>query len=140
MQDIQWIMGVGQRVDTVFWSTADKSKFILSWLEEVASTPDDVVPRVFSVSYGNPEGLTNEQLGAGYIQVLCGGGAAPYSAYSATTHAAAHHCPCFTQRSEVEFMKLAARGISVTVADGDSGASSALGCDKLWPEWPASSA
>lgn len=36
--------------------------------------------------------------------------------------------------------QLAARGISVTVADGDSGASSALGCNKFWPEWPASSA
>ena len=68
-QDIQWIMGVGQRVDTVFWSTASENGFILDWLEEVASTPDDTVPRVFSVSYGNPEELTNKQFGAGYIQV-----------------------------------------------------------------------
>ena len=30
--------------------------------------------------------------------------------------------------------------MSVTVADGDSGASSALGCDRAWPDWPATSA
>lgn len=60
-QDIQWIMGTGQRVDTVFWSTANANAFILDWLEAVASTPDDAVPRVFSLSYGNPEGLSNKQ-------------------------------------------------------------------------------
>ena len=34
-QDMQWIMGTGQLIDTVFWSTANRSGFILEWQEEV---------------------------------------------------------------------------------------------------------
>ena len=108
---MQWIMGTAQRVDTVFWSMSNTNAFILDWQEEVASTSDATVPRVFSISYGEAEQLVGKQYGAAYLS-----------------------------RGEVEFMKMAARGISVMVADGDSGASSALGCSAFYPDWPASSA
>ena len=117
-QDVQWIMGIGQRVDTVFWSTKNVNGFILDWLEAVASTPNNVVPRVFSISYGNPEGLTNKQYGDNYIQVrvrsdtfraavchVCVTGAlsAPYTRCA---------WPLFmcgvSQRGEIEFMKVRA--------------------------------
>ena len=43
-------------------------------------------------------------------------------------------------RAETEFKKMAARGMTVVIADGDSGVSSGLGCKKRFaPDWPASS-
>ena len=49
---------------------------------------------------------------------------------------------CLT-RIELEFIKMGLRGLSVLFASGDWGvsglASTAIGCSRTWPNWPASS-
>jgi Pro-kumamolisin, activation domain/Subtilase family len=118
-QDVQWIAGIAQQVPTTFWSVKNASGFILDWQAEVANTPNDSLPLVWSISYGQSEQITMMQFGANYIQ-----------------------------RCELEFAKMAARGLTVVIADGDSGVSSGLGCPTdpkaaqpaFQPDWPASSA
>ena len=50
--DVQWVMGVGQGVNTTTWSFPE-GDYILNWAEAVASTPE--APLVTSISYGDTE-------------------------------------------------------------------------------------
>jgi tripeptidyl-peptidase-1 len=61
MLDINVITGVAGNVHTEFWGFAGRSKDnsenepFLKWLIRVSQTSDEVVPKVFSVSYGEDE-------------------------------------------------------------------------------------
>eukprot|EP01119_Soliformovum_irregulare_P003789 TRINITY_DN14857_c0_g1_i1.p1 TRINITY_DN14857_c0_g1~~TRINITY_DN14857_c0_g1_i1.p1 ORF type:complete len:713 (-),score=198.18 TRINITY_DN14857_c0_g1_i1:20-2158(-) len=117
--DIQYIMGMAPGSPTVFWSIAANST------EEI----DDILtwsfaignmtnpPLVSSLSYGMSENNVDTYLGLGYLA-----------------------------RSDVEFQKLANLGLTVIIADGDTGAGD-LGalpmsnptCEVLHPDWPSQS-
>ena len=62
--DVQWVMGVGQGVNTTTWSfpTGD---YILNWAMSVAETPD--APLVTSISYGDTEIGYEQKSGLQYI-------------------------------------------------------------------------
>jgi len=61
MLDIEYIMAMGRGVPAQFWSTAGEQPHnpenepFLVWLQNVASTQDEEVPKTFSVSYGDNE-------------------------------------------------------------------------------------
>jgi tripeptidyl-peptidase-1 len=117
--DIQWIMAMSPGIPTVFWSNAANGT------DEV----DDILtwalalgntpnpPLVHSISYGMPASLVDTFLGAGYLA-----------------------------RSDIEFQKLGTQGLTLVIADGDSGAGD-LGdapymfpqCNTLNPDWPSQS-
>eukprot|EP01112_Ceratiomyxa_fruticulosa_P005706 TRINITY_DN1655_c0_g1_i5.p1 TRINITY_DN1655_c0_g1~~TRINITY_DN1655_c0_g1_i5.p1 ORF type:complete len:736 (+),score=147.15 TRINITY_DN1655_c0_g1_i5:518-2725(+) len=117
--DIQYIMGIGVGVETVFWSIAANSTAeiddILSWAVAISNTANP--PIVNSLSYGMTEGNVDTYLGNGYLK-----------------------------RSDQEFMKLALMGITIIIADGDDGASDLGGppmgtstCKPLHADWPSQS-
>jgi subtilase family serine protease len=117
--DIQYIMGVGVGVPTVFWSiyanSTEEIDDILAWAVAMSSTVNP--PIVNSLSYGMTESNVDYYLGKGYLA-----------------------------RSDVEFQKLALRGITIIIADGDSGASDLgpppMGQDTCFPlhaDWPSQS-
>eukprot|EP00026_Physarum_polycephalum_P004295 Phypoly_transcript_04313.p1 GENE.Phypoly_transcript_04313~~Phypoly_transcript_04313.p1 ORF type:complete len:710 (+),score=100.16 Phypoly_transcript_04313:49-2178(+) len=117
--DMQYIMGIAVGAPTTFWS-----------IDANSSTPvDDILawavavanspnpPLVNSLSYGMVETAIDQYLGRGYLN-----------------------------RSDVEFQKLALRGITIIFADGDTGAAS-LGpppqlqesCKPFVVTWPSQS-
>eukprot|EP00026_Physarum_polycephalum_P002391 Phypoly_transcript_02397.p1 GENE.Phypoly_transcript_02397~~Phypoly_transcript_02397.p1 ORF type:complete len:819 (-),score=91.14 Phypoly_transcript_02397:47-2503(-) len=64
--DIQSIMGIAQNCTTIFWAnnnTGSTTDDHLSWITEVLNQPTS--PLVFSLSYGNSEGL---DYNASYVQ------------------------------------------------------------------------
>ncbi|EFA79323.1 peptidase C53 family protein [Heterostelium album PN500] len=117
--DIQYMMAISTGSPTTFWSIyANSSVEIDDILQwEVAIGNTDDAPLVNSLSYGMTEINVDTYLGQGYLA-----------------------------RSDIEFVKLASRGITVIIASGDSGASD-LGpppmgsgsCAKLFADWPSQS-
>lgn len=61
MLDIETITGIAGNVESEFWGFAGRSpdnvanEPFTKWMEQVSSTGDDVVPKVFSTSYGEDE-------------------------------------------------------------------------------------
>ena len=107
--DIQYIMGVAPGIKTEFWEQKS-SDFCADLIKWSALLlADDGVPRVNSVSYGWQGDMA---------QIGC----------QATSW----------KEVDANFGKLAAMGVSVIFASGDSG--SGYQGSKLWPSWPASSA
>jgi tripeptidyl-peptidase I len=110
--DIQYVTGVGQKINTTFWSTPGQqpgnpqNEPFLTWLFAIGNT--SVVPQVFSVSYGDNEG------GVVYD---------------------------FAQRVNNEFIKAGARGITLMASSGDGGVSGGQSqfCTKFVPTFPAAS-
>lgn len=106
--DIQYIMGVGVGVKTEFWEYAN-TDFCRDLKKWTAElVAGDDIPFVHSISYGWQGDLT--QIGCLSSEVTS---------------------------VDNDFTKLAARGISIIFASGDSG--SGWDGDKMWPSWPASS-
>merc|ERR1719253_261421 len=109
--DIQYIMGVAPGIQTEFW-LYDPSDFCADLKKwTTALLADDDVPLVHSVSYGWQGPLT---------QIGCS---------SANSNAV-----------DSDLAMLAAKGITIIFASGDSGSGvSGLFHKKLYPSWPASS-
>jgi len=61
MLDIETITGISGNVDTEFWGFSGRSpdnsanEPFLKWLQQMSTTADDVIPKVFSTSYGEDE-------------------------------------------------------------------------------------
>ncbi len=114
--DIEYIMGVGVDIPTVFWSTNGQQPHnpenepFLVWLQAMASESDESVPKTFSVSYGDNEPGVNE---------------------------------AYAIRVNTEFQKAGARGISIMFSSGDGGVAggqmSACKDGIFIPTFPASS-
>jgi len=109
--DVQYIMSVGQGVQTWVYYTAGRSPTnpenepFLAWLLNV--TAESQIPNVFSVSYGEDE----KSVGLDYAT-----------------------------RINVEFQKLGARGVSIMVASGDNGAGgNCSSTGRLSPDFPSGS-
>eukprot|EP00026_Physarum_polycephalum_P003767 Phypoly_transcript_03781.p1 GENE.Phypoly_transcript_03781~~Phypoly_transcript_03781.p1 ORF type:complete len:566 (+),score=94.40 Phypoly_transcript_03781:39-1700(+) len=117
--DIQYIMGIGVGAPTTFWSIFANSSIEIDDILAwaVAMSNTPDAPIVNSLSYGMTETAVDTFLGSGYLN-----------------------------RSDVEFQKLALRGITIIIADGDSGAGD-LGeppmsqntCLPLHADWPSQS-
>ncbi len=117
--DIQAIMGVARNVSTTFWSIYANSTAEIDDILAwaVAMANTGNPPLVNSLSYGMTETNVDLYLGAGYLN-----------------------------RSDIEFQKLAARGITIIIADGDAGAGDLGGppmgasdCNVLHADWPSQS-
>eukprot|EP00026_Physarum_polycephalum_P003874 Phypoly_transcript_03890.p1 GENE.Phypoly_transcript_03890~~Phypoly_transcript_03890.p1 ORF type:complete len:751 (+),score=110.62 Phypoly_transcript_03890:108-2255(+) len=117
--DIQWIMGIAPGAPTTFWSIYANSTIEIDDILAwaVAMSNTADAPIVNSLSYGMTETAVDKYLGSGYLN-----------------------------RSDVEFQKLALRGITIIIADGDTGAGD-LGeppmsqglCKPLHADWPSQS-
>jgi tripeptidyl-peptidase-1 len=61
MLDIETITGISGNVDSEFWGFAGRSpdnaenEPFMKWLEQLSSTSDDTIPKIFSTSYGEDE-------------------------------------------------------------------------------------
>lgn len=93
--DIQYLLGVASGVDTTFWSIKATSSVEIDDILSWANAMlnDPNPPLVNSISYGMTESAVDKYQGAGYLN-----------------------------RSDVAFKQLAMRGITVLIADGDTGA------------------
>nr|BAK03025.1 predicted protein [Hordeum vulgare subsp. vulgare] len=117
--DIQYIMAVAPGAPTTFWSIYANSSVEIDDILKwaVAMSNTTNPPLVNSISYGMSENNVDKYLGDGYLA-----------------------------RSDIEFRKLAGRGITIIIADGDTGAGD-LGalpmgnptCTTLHPDWPSQS-
>jgi len=117
--DIQYIMGMAPGSPTTFWSIyANSTIEIDNILKWALAIGDmDTPPLVNSLSYGMTENHVDTYLGQGYLA-----------------------------RSDIEFMKLGLQGLTIIIADGDTGAGD-LGappmsnptCEVLHPDWPSQS-
>eukprot|EP00698_Gefionella_okellyi_P004810 TRINITY_DN14450_c0_g1_i1.p1 TRINITY_DN14450_c0_g1~~TRINITY_DN14450_c0_g1_i1.p1 ORF type:complete len:715 (-),score=163.16 TRINITY_DN14450_c0_g1_i1:31-2175(-) len=119
MLDIEYIMGLAPGAPTTFWSIkANGTEEVDDILTWALQVEDlEIPPLVHSLSYGMSEGNVDKYLGQGYLA-----------------------------RSDIEFMKLALRGITVIIACGDTGAGDLGGppmgyndCTTLHPDWPSQS-
>jgi len=118
--DIQYIMGIGVGAPTWFWSIYANSTIEIDDILTWAIQMSNTPypPIVNSLSYGMTEMAVDLFLGQGYLN-----------------------------RSDVEFKKLALRGITIIIADGDAGAGDlgpppmgASTCKPLNADWPSQSA
>jgi len=117
--DIQWIMAMAPGVPTVYWSIPANSTVEIDDILRWAYAIGNTPnpPLVNSLSYGMAEEIVDTFLGKGYLV-----------------------------RSDIEFMKLALQGITIIIADGDTGAGD-LGdppmsiptCRTFHPDWPSQS-
>jgi tripeptidyl-peptidase I len=117
--DIQYIMGVGVGAPTTYWSIKANSTAEIDDILSWAYAIGNTTnpPLVNSLSYGMSAPQVDKFQGSGYLA-----------------------------RSDVEFMKLAARRITIIIASGDTGAGD-LGappmseptCNVLHPDWPSQS-
>jgi tripeptidyl-peptidase-1 len=106
--DIQYIMGVAPGIQTEFWYMRNQA-----FCSDLKAFTQFILnsadsPKVYSISYGWQGPLS--QLGCQQSDV---------------------------KDVDKDFMKIAALGISIIFASGDSGAG--VQGEKLWPSWPASS-
>ena len=57
--DVQYITSIGGNVNTTYWYTSgtrpDENEPFLTWLLDIEQLPDALLPKVFSVSYGDNE-------------------------------------------------------------------------------------
>lgn len=127
MLDIEYFMALAPNATNLFYSFNDLDNCMtnacgnegfLVWLNSL--NDEDEPPRVHSLSYGGLEEVA-------------------YDEYDASTRKYAH-------RVDHEFVKLAARGITLMVSSGDDGVGSEFaaelgeaGCAISHPEWPTSS-
>eukprot|EP01095_Lingulamoeba_sp_RSL-Kostka_P008441 TRINITY_DN2823_c1_g1_i1.p1 TRINITY_DN2823_c1_g1~~TRINITY_DN2823_c1_g1_i1.p1 ORF type:complete len:709 (-),score=267.92 TRINITY_DN2823_c1_g1_i1:299-2425(-) len=118
--DIQWILATGAGSPTTFWSIYANSTIEIDNILEWEYAIGNMTnpPLVNSLSYGMTEKNVDTYLGQGYLN-----------------------------RSNVEFQKLASMGLTVIIADGDTGAND-LGpppmsygpnCFPSNPDWPSDS-
>merc|ERR1711991_950388 len=116
--DICWIMGMAPGAPTWFWSISANSTTEIDDILSWAYAIGNMTnpPVVNSLSYGMAEENVDLYLGKGYLA-----------------------------RSDVEFQKLAARGLTVIIADGDTGCHDlggppmgASNCS-FTPDWPSQS-
>jgi len=110
MLDTEYITVTGTGIETENWSYMFDPALprgmtcpFLDWILDIGSTDDSVIPKVFSVSYGDDESDVG---------------------------------PTYASRINTEFMKAAARGISILFASGDSGAN-CVGTEFV-PDFPGS--
>eukprot|EP00007_Cunea_sp_BSH-02190019_P008949 CAMPEP_0174239518 /NCGR_PEP_ID=MMETSP0417-20130205/14990_1 /TAXON_ID=242541 /ORGANISM="Mayorella sp, Strain BSH-02190019" /LENGTH=707 /DNA_ID=CAMNT_0015318467 /DNA_START=134 /DNA_END=2257 /DNA_ORIENTATION=- len=117
--DIQWIMGMAPNAPTTFWSIAAKSSLEIDHILTWCYQALNMTdpPLINSLSYGMTETNVDLYLGKGYLS-----------------------------RTEVEFQKMAARGLTVIIADGDAGSvdlglppMSQRQCTPLHADWPSNS-
>ena len=111
--DIQFMMGVSPGIQTEFWLYSG-ADFCLD-LKNWTTTmlADDDIPLVHSVSYGWQGELSQIGCTADHVDAV-----------------------------DSDFAMLAAKGISIIFASGDTGSAyvlDATGVGKCWPSWPASS-
>merc|ERR1711865_1060789 len=108
--DIQYIMGATPGIKTEFW--LENNQDFCAGLVQWSNLILSTVdaPTVHSVSYGWQGDLKQIQCEDSKVSVVDG-----------------------------NFAKLAAKGVSIIFASGDSGSGSASGSTKLYPSWPASS-
>lgn len=108
--DVQYIMGVAPKVLTEFWGYQQQD-FCMDMQKFTSKILDTTdAPNVFSISYGWQGKLS--ELGCQQQEI---------------------------DAVDVNFQKLAARGISIIIASGDTGAAYKPFERKLYPSWPASS-
>lgn len=101
--DIQYVMGVGAGVPTMFWSVTGpgpavppgQGAYILEWALQIGNTSDADVPLVTSISYGDTE--------SGYYW--------KFGNYA------------YIYRTDQELAKMALRGMTVIAGSGDAGCS-----------------
>lgn len=93
--DIQYIMAMAPKAKTTFWSIGANSTVEIDDILKWAMAMANATdpPQVTSISYGMTEAHVDQFLGVGYLK-----------------------------RSDVEFAKLAALGLTVIIASGDTGA------------------
>jgi len=117
--DIELICALAPGAKTTFWSIGANSSVEIDDILKwaIAMSNDTSPPQVSSISYGMTEGHVDRYLGSGYLR-----------------------------RSDIEFAKLAARGLTVVIASGDTGAGdlgpppmSSPTCNTLHPDWPSQS-
>ncbi|EGC34780.1 hypothetical protein DICPUDRAFT_152956 [Dictyostelium purpureum] len=117
--DIQYMMGVAPGAETTFWSIYTNSSAEIDDILQwaIAIAGTENPPLVNSLSYGMTEFNVDKYLGNGYMA-----------------------------RSEIEFQKVALRGITIVIASGDSGAGDLGGepmstdnCNTLHADWPSNS-
>jgi subtilase family serine protease len=97
--DVEWIMAMGSKVQN--WYYTVKSGWIYEMAVELNALSD--VPQVVSISYGWPE---SDSCDSSVTGAKCKSGETNQQ---------------YVQRSNVELAKLAAKGVSVLVASGDTG-------------------
>jgi tripeptidyl-peptidase-1 len=100
--DVQYMGAVAQGADAWYWTEAD---WQYEWVEHLAATPDAGVPQVFSMSWGWSEG---DQCRIDPTYPACKAGDKGAAAYVAACNAG--------------YMAAGARGISIVISSGDSGA------------------
>eukprot|EP01003_Olkasia_polycarbonata_P005718 NODE_55_length_1873_cov_108.494518_g35_i0.p1 GENE.NODE_55_length_1873_cov_108.494518_g35_i0~~NODE_55_length_1873_cov_108.494518_g35_i0.p1 ORF type:complete len:548 (-),score=152.68 NODE_55_length_1873_cov_108.494518_g35_i0:170-1813(-) len=107
--DIEYIMGVAPGLKSEFWEFPAQQfcMDLVKWTQTIATQGADA-PHVHSVSYGWQGDLKQVGCAAGDVDTV-----------------------------DAEFQKLAAAGITLVIASGDSGSGYSGG--KIWPSWPASS-
>jgi subtilase family serine protease len=117
--DIELICALAPGAKTTFWSIGANSSIEIDDILKwaIAMSNDPSPPQVSSISYGMTESHVDKYLGSGYLR-----------------------------RSDIEFAKLAARGLTVVIASGDTGAGdlgpppmSSPTCNTLHPDWPSQS-
>jgi subtilase family serine protease len=117
--DIELICALAPGAKTTFWSIGANSSIEIDDILKwaIAMSNDTSPPQVSSISYGMTEEHVDRYLGNGYLR-----------------------------RSDIEFAKLAARGLTVVIASGDTGAGdlgpppmSSPTCKTLHPDWPSQS-
>ena len=121
--DVAYMLALAPGAKSYYYSFSEVNPYspenegFLAWL--ITLNNDPLPPLVQSVSYGDDEG----------------------SVFNTSVRGATE----YARRIDLEFAKLAARGVSVVVASGDDGASGVLArtdraaCKAAHPEWPASS-
>merc|ERR1712137_726047 len=118
--DIQWIMAMAPGAPTYFWSVRAKSDAEIDHILTWCYEIGNYTnpPLVNSLSYGMTEGNVDKYLGSGYLN-----------------------------RTNTELQKLALQGLTIIIADGDTGANdigpppmSQLQCNPSHPDWPSDSA
>ena len=121
--DVQYLLAMAPNATTRFYSYSSLNPYshenegFLTWLLDLAA--EESPPAVHSLSYGDIESTIYDASNASALE--------------------------YARRMDLEFAKLAARGVSVLVASGDDGVGSFLArsdesaCGTSRPEWPASS-
>jgi len=100
--DVQYMGAIAQGADAWYWTEAD---WQYEWVEHLAATPDAGVPQVFSMSWGWSEA---DQCRIDPTYPACKAGDQGSVAY--------------VQACNAGYMAAGARGISIVISSGDSGA------------------
>jgi len=122
--DIEFIAGVNPQADNWYWYNSPYTKWLYEWATEFNAAPE--VPQVISMSYAWSE---MDQCNSGISGSACAQLGVDSFGY--------------VRKVNTEFQKMGARGVSVLVASGDSGANGRtdISCTQpqLRPDYPAAS-